>query len=357
MTSTFIRLSTAPPLLSQGAIRRCRLLLHFHVCRFLASLHGSFYRGQIAKHALNLTAEPEPLPLVHDTSVENQRPSIKIRLATFNMHDTLPTTNGDFADWLGNVSMCPSQGKKRKRSSMSSRNSTMTLPIDETLPKFPLTSDHPYHIIVVASQECPTASGVLAGRVRTLDGRGWTNMLENYLCGGSCYDSESESESESSETGERREGRGSVELARGDGGEDSDTSDEASITPGTRPTTSQANREDEVSASQAPSLHGSSSGDSRRRRGPYVLIQKERLMGIYIAVFVARSCEDLVDGVSKSRVPAGLIGGRLGNKGGESTLCMYSCSSLIRFDRRCRRFTSFRWVSITLRFRSFGRSR
>lgn len=270
------------------------------------------------------TAEPEPLSLLEDTSTENQRPSIKIRLATFNMHDTLPTTNGDFADWLGNVSACPSQPKKRKRSSMSSRNSTMTLPIDETLPNYPLNSEHPYHIIVVASQECPTASGVLAGRVRTLDGRGWTNMLENYLCGGSCYDSESESESESSEAGERREGRGSVELMGGERDEDSDTSDEASIAPASRPTTSQANREDEIPTSQAPSLHGSNSGDSRRRRGPYVLVQKERLMGIYIAVFVARSCEDLVDGVSKSRVPAGLIGGRLGNKGGEYKPSIYS---------------------------------
>lgn len=34
-------------------------------------------------------------------------------------------------------------------------------------------------------------------------------------------------------------------------------------------------------------------------------------MGIYIAVFVARCCEDLVEGVSKGKVTAGLIGGRL----------------------------------------------
>ncbi|QRV74734.1 phosphoglycerate mutase family protein [Ceratobasidium sp. AG-Ba] len=49
---------------------------------------------------------------------------------------------------------------------------------------------------------------------------------------------------------------------------------------------------------------------------PYVLVAKERLMGIYLAVYVHRETRPLVRGVSKSSVTAGLIGGRLGNKGG-----------------------------------------
>jgi hypothetical protein len=208
----------------------------------------------------------------------------------------------------------------------------MTLAMDKTLPKFAL-DDQNYHIIVVASQECPTASGVLAGRVRTLDGRGWTNMLENYLCGGSCYDSEPESSSSESEDGNggsvKGIPRGGSEIGNKDKisgeatteeGTEALTSDSASFAISSRPVTSQSVRDDDPSSSRTPSLHGSNSGDSRRRRGPYVLVEKERLMGIYIAVFVARSCEDLVEGVSKSRVPAGLIGGRLGNKGGELNL-------------------------------------
>lgn len=192
---------------------------------------------------------------------------------------------------------------------MSSRNSTMTIPLEKELPRFALNSEHPYHIIVVASQECPTASGVLAGRVRTLDGKGWTNMLENYLCGGSCYDSDDESGSSGSEDDHEI---ANVRRSE-DGGTPASETASSKLPP---PVTSRTSREDDAPRSQAPSIHGSNSGDSRRRRGPYVLVEKERLMGIYIAVFVARSCEDLLEGVSKSRVPAGLIGGRLGNKGG-----------------------------------------
>jgi hypothetical protein len=66
-----------------------------------------------------------------------------------------------------------------------------------------------------------------------------------------------------------------------------------------------------------------------------VLVAKERLMGIYLAVYVHRETRALVRGtfplhswfewelkasatvgVSKSSVTAGLIGGRFGNKGG-----------------------------------------
>ena len=50
--------------------------------------------------------------------------------------------------------------------------------------------------------------------------------------------------------------------------------------------------------------------------GPYELITKERMMGLYLAVYVHRDSGDLVHGHSKSAVTAGLIGGRLGNKGG-----------------------------------------
>lgn len=39
----------------------------------------------------------------------------------------------------------------------------------------------------------------------------------------------------------------------------------------------------------------------RRSQGPYVLVEKERLMpGIYIAVFVSRSCQGFVEGSFRS---------------------------------------------------------
>ena len=57
-------------------------------------------------------------------------------------------------------------------------------------------------------------------------------------------------------------------------------------------------------------------GPHVHRLGPYELITKERMMGLYLAVYVHRDSRDLVHGHSKSAVTAGLIGGRLGNKGG-----------------------------------------
>lgn len=50
--------------------------------------------------------------------------------------------------------------------------------------------------------------------------------------------------------------------------------------------------------------------------GPYVNVAKERLLGLYISVFVYKGCEHLVEGVDKDFVTTGLAGGRFGNKGG-----------------------------------------
>jgi hypothetical protein len=48
----------------------------------------------------------------------------------------------------------------------------------------------------------------------------------------------------------------------------------------------------------------------------YLHLAKERLMGMYLSVYVYKGCEKLVQGVDKDFVTAGLAGGRLGNKGG-----------------------------------------
>ncbi|KAF8318496.1 DNase I-like protein [Clavulina sp. PMI_390] len=61
---------------------------------------------------------------------------------------------------------------------------------------------------------------------------------------------------------------------------------------------------DPASSSSAPAI------------GPYELACKERMMGIYLAVYVHRDVKPLIKGVDKHAVTAGLIGGRVGNKGG-----------------------------------------
>ncbi len=50
--------------------------------------------------------------------------------------------------------------------------------------------------------------------------------------------------------------------------------------------------------------------------GPYQFLVKERLLGLYVAIFVHKDAAHLVDGHDKDYVPAGLVGGRVGNKGG-----------------------------------------
>lgn len=188
------------------------------------------------------------------------RPALKIRLVTHNMHDCLST--GDLSDILG---IPRSPASRSRQHSTASSSTHLSVPAPDDLPVFPLVSpDGPYHLIVVASQECPTASGVLAGKVRTLNGRGWTSLLEDHLCGGKGIDEDDNEEVD----------------AVGEG--------------------------DTISHRSATDDH---------RRGPYVLVEKARLMGIYLAVFCARECETLIEGVSVGRVTAGLIGGRLGNKG------------------------------------------
>jgi hypothetical protein len=57
-------------------------------------------------------------------------------------------------------------------------------------------------------------------------------------------------------------------------------------------------------------------GGEMPKVGPYELLAKERMMGIYLAVYVHRDIRHLVEGFSQSSVAAGLMGGRLGNKGG-----------------------------------------
>ncbi|KAL8286282.1 hypothetical protein RQP46_004770 [Phenoliferia psychrophenolica] len=241
---------------------------------------------------LVIEEEPEDLAL-------RERPSIKIRLCTFNMHDDLP--HGDLSGFLGEV-----KGWRRRNANLATtapsadsstaNDSVFSIPAPAGLPQFPLTPGHPYHIIVVAGQECPTASGVLAGKIRTLDGFGWTSVLESWLCGGPEKDEGDSSDSDGDEEGDAN--------STTTGGEAASVKSKATGSGG-----------------------GTVVGETGR--GPYVLVEKERLMGIYLAVFVAESCDGFINGTSKDRVTAGLIGGRLGNKGGVGISLSFAGSRLL----------------------------
>ncbi|CAE7097786.1 unnamed protein product, partial [Rhizoctonia solani] len=96
--------------------------------------------------------------------------------------------------------------------------------------------------------------------------------------------------------------------------------------------------------------------------GPYVLVAKERLMGIYLAVYVHRETRSLVRGFSKSSVTAGLIGGRLGNKGGVGISLNIAGSSFLFVNahlaahegRQAMRIENMEKIQAELKLDSFG---
>ncbi|CDZ97202.1 Inositol polyphosphate 5-phosphatase and related proteins [Phaffia rhodozyma] len=75
------------------------------------------------------------------------RDFLKIRFLTWNMHDSIP--KGDLAPLLGRVPPYSHIGSEDTA--------------DGKLPKLPLNDEHPYHLIVIAGQECPTPSGIPMG--------------------------------------------------------------------------------------------------------------------------------------------------------------------------------------------------
>ncbi|KAF9039704.1 DNase I-like protein [Hymenopellis radicata] len=202
---------------------------------------------------------------------------LKVRILTWNMHDSVP--KGDLEELLGKVPFY-----NPPPTDDSAINPFPALPVDEL---------HPYHLVVVAGQECPSLSGIPMGigaGFRLIDKEdkekdrpesirskkhiedsphealtGWTAMVEDWLChAGAC---------------------------------------------GTRlssPTTS------EISGPKPLSPRASV---KESRKGPYQMLTKERMMGIYLAVYIHRDLRSHVHGISKSVVTAGLIGGRVGNKG------------------------------------------
>ncbi|TFK70303.1 DNase I-like protein [Pluteus cervinus] len=210
-----------------------------------------------------------------------QRRVLKIKVLTWNMHDSVP--KGNLEELFGKV---PTYSPD-----LTAGGSFFNFPSDE---------NHPYHLVVVAGQECPSSSGIpmgLGAGIKQLldidkddevtklkeweeedyakmrkhqedDGvpAGWTSMVEDWLCNG----------------GPAATRNGGVSTA--DVGSPKPLSARASL--------------------------------KEPRRGPYVLLTKERLMGIYLAIYIHRDLRPLVRGISKSVVTAGLIGGRVGNKGG-----------------------------------------
>ncbi|KAJ8509152.1 hypothetical protein ONZ45_g8648 [Pleurotus djamor] len=196
------------------------------------------------------------------------------------MHDSLP--KGNLEELLGKV---PLYTKPKNPS--------------DALPNFPSDEDHPYHIVVVAGQECPSTLGIPMG----------------FGAGFKLIDREKDKD------WDREEGSNSSQKRDDDEDDDAPKSRKSTDNDAGSPSSGWTAMVEHwlCHGGGAPSSVDSSAQSTTScstRKGPYSMLIKQRLMGLYLSVYVHRDVRSLVKGASKSYVKAGLIGGRVGNKGG-----------------------------------------
>ncbi|KAL0573409.1 hypothetical protein V5O48_008557 [Marasmius crinis-equi] len=215
--------------------------------------------------------------------------SLKIRLLTWNMHDSVP--KGDLEMLFGKAPFY-----------------TPT-PDTGSLPQFPSEPDHPYHLIVVAGQECPSTSGIPMGL-----GAGFKRYDKDKDKDKDKDDREKDRPSKHSNKEETIRSKKSYEDMHHDStpsGWTSMTEDWLCHGGTAAKSVSPAPSDISIPKPLSPRLIS-----KEPKRGPYQLLCKERLLGIYLAIYVHRDVKKFVRGTSKSTVTSGLMGGRWGNKGG-----------------------------------------
>ncbi|THH30619.1 hypothetical protein EUX98_g3589 [Antrodiella citrinella] len=281
---------------------------------------------------------------------------IKIRMLTWNMYDSLP--KGDLEELLG--------------SSRAADPAYIPLDAQTTIPDLP-ADDELYHLVVVACQECPTVSGIPRGlgapefkrkergdrdksKEKDRDDLPDRPHSRQQLVADSekskdAEEKESREHSRSThrfnlhkELSQHRISRDDIPSSAGlsvhsdhthhpsygwsamledwyvDGGKHC----EHPLGPSKPPVLDVPIGDEHARVSEDITISpkAKSAGDLNAHvdvkassKGPYELLVKERMMGLYLAVFINRDIKGLVRGTSKSSVTAGLIGGRVGNKG------------------------------------------
>ncbi|PIL29893.1 hypothetical protein GSI_08102 [Ganoderma sinense ZZ0214-1] len=198
------------------------------------------------------------------------------------MHDSLP--KGDCQELLGSVPPFVPTASPQE--------------LPQSLPTFSTSPDHPHHFVVVAGQECPSASGIPMAF-----GAGFKlNNKDNSRSRHSLLPDPDEPPSRKS---------AEIDLSL--------TVDKTTEHHHHPPSSWSSILENWYSHPSPPPATSDSTQhpqNESQRVGPYELLIKERMMGLYLAVFVHREARPFVRGMSKSAVTTGLIGGRVGNKGG-----------------------------------------
>ncbi|TFK28188.1 DNase I-like protein [Coprinopsis marcescibilis] len=292
----------------------------------------------------SIPSSPPSRKTTNTTATTPNLKSLKVRMITWNMHDSLP--KGDLEELLGKVPPYAASA---------------TPP--GTFPMLPLEADHPYHFVVVSGQECPSSSGLpmalgagfkLIEREKDRDKDDRDRSTDRHSTSPSPKEpSDRKSTSTERRAAEREAVKREMELEEAlklarskksasapDGtpgvpdnqhrygwtatvadwlcnrdamglvrARSHKLSSALDVTSSTKPVLKRA-----LSLKESSNHHSKLSGG--QQPGPYQLLAKERLMGIYLAIYVHKDLKPFVKGISKSAVTAGLIGGRVGNKGG-----------------------------------------
>lgn len=96
-----------------------------------------------AGHKLSSMLQGSGLDEGLPSNSDDDRPSIKVRIMTWNMHGSIP--KGDLEILFGHCDEYDPTSAPR--------------PDNETPPPLPLDSSHPYHLLVLCCQECPWGDG------------------------------------------------------------------------------------------------------------------------------------------------------------------------------------------------------
>lgn len=229
--------------------------------------------------------------------------ALKVRIITWNMHDSLP--KGDLEELLGKVPQW----------------SQAEVAPSGQFPKLETDADHPYHLVVVAGQECPSISGIPMGI-----GAGFNKLLDKDREKDREKDKDKDREKPHDKPWhkqrEKDKDKDKDELDRKKNGEEHETPIgwtsmvEDWLCSGYSSLQRAVSCPTVANISSPKPLTPRVPSTKEPRKGPYQLLAKERMMGIYLAVYVHRDLRPMVRGTSRSAVTAGLIGGRVGNKGG-----------------------------------------
>ncbi|EJD06622.1 DNase I-like protein [Fomitiporia mediterranea MF3/22] len=320
---------------------------------------------------------------------------LKVHIVTWNMHDALPT--GNLEDLLGAVPQyipCPDDKPDKLR-----------------IPNISEEDCHPYHLVVVAGQECPTVSGIPKGigasfrhkdkdkhkdgekgakKIKGKDGKekddamepdcppasnqpptsngdapsasashsatsGWSWILEEWYCHGLGQLDGIAGTSTASELYDSQ-AAGAAAFS-GTGGISQASADMNALVECDEDYKAKKDRKKK----DVEKKHKNCCLKDKGKIGPYELLVKERLMGIYMAIFIYRDLKPLVRGISKSSVSTGLIGGRVGNKGGVgisvnldgTTLLFINAHLAAHEDRVMNRLSNFNKIKSELQVNDF----